>query len=95
MTLLEVMYDRNSFLDKQFARSHLMLKRREVGMAENLWHLMISEAYHLEASKFSLYVGNNAGVFQMTNEKRGSVFAQIWKQRIEGKLALNNGGLLE
>ena len=41
------------------------------------------EAYHLEASKFSLYVGNNAGVFHPTNQSHGIFFAQIWNQRIE------------
>ena len=53
-------------------------------MTMTLW--VLSEAYHLEASNFSLYVGNNAGVFHLTNQKCGNVFAQIWKQRIEGKL---------
>ena len=42
-----------------------------------------AEAYHLEASKFSLYVGNNAGVFHATNQSHGIFFAQIWNQRIE------------
>ena len=30
-----------------------------------------SEAYHLEASKFFFYVGDNAGVFQPTNQNQG------------------------
>ena len=33
-----------------------------------------SEAYHLEASNFSLYVGNNAGVFQPTNQNHRIFF---------------------
>ena len=45
-----------------------------------------AEAYHLEASKFSLYVGNNAGVFHPTNQSHGIFFAQIWNQRIELRL---------
>ena len=34
-----------------------------------------------EASKFSLYVRNNAGVFQPTNQNHGICFAQIWNRR--------------
>ena len=54
-----------------------------------VWHGRVgtqyvkTEAYHLEASKFSLYVGNNAGVFHPTNQSHGIFFAQIWNQRIE------------
>ena len=33
------------------------------------------EADHLEAYKFSLYVGNNAGDFQPTNQNHGIFFA--------------------
>ena len=51
--------------------------------------------YHLEASKFCLYVRNHAGVYFLTNQKHGNFFAQIWKQRIEGTLVQNNGGLLQ
>ena len=39
---------------------------------------IITEAYHLEASKFSLYVQNNAGGFHPTNQSHGIFFAQIW-----------------
>ena len=53
------------------------------------------EAYHLEASKFCLYVRNHAGVYFLTNQKQGNFFAQIRKQRIEGTLVQNNGGLLQ
>ena len=35
----------------------------------------ISEAYHLEASNFSLFVRNNAGVFQPTNQNHGIFFS--------------------
>ena len=38
---------------------------------------ILSEAYHLEASKFCLYVWNYAGVFYLTNQKHGIFFAQI------------------
>ena len=41
-----------------------------------------SEAYHLEASKFSLYVQNNAGVSHLTNQNHGNFFAQIWNSQI-------------
>ena len=54
-----------------------------------------TEAYHLEASKFCLYVRNHAGVYFLTNQKQGNFFAQIRKQRIEGTLVQNNGGLLQ
>ena len=47
------------------------------------YHNVPPEVYHLEASKFSLYVGNNAGVFHPTNQSHGIFFAQIWNQRIE------------
>ena len=49
--------------------------------------------YHPEASKFSLYVRNNAGVFHPANQSHGIFFAQIWNQRIEPSLFFNNGGL--
>ena len=54
--------------------------------ANELWHrylLRLSEGYHLEASKFSLYVRNNAGVFDPTNQSHGIFFAQTWNQWIE------------
>ena len=54
-------------------------------------HKVCTEAYHLEASKFSLYVRNDAGVFHPTNQSHGIFFAQIWNQQIE--LSLFNGGL--
>ena len=47
---------------------------------------MMPEANHLEAYKFSLFVGNNAGGFQPTNQNHGIFFAQIWNQRIEVSL---------
>ena len=48
---------------------------------------LVAEANHLEASKFSLYVGNNAGVFQPANQNHAGIFfAQIWNQRIEESL---------
>ena len=58
----------------------------------SMFHIARTEAYHLEASKFSLYVGNNAGVFHPTNQSHEIFFAQIWNQRIE-LVCLNNGGL--
>ena len=54
---------------------------------------VMAEAYHLEASNFSLYVWNNAGVFQPTNQNHGIFFAQIWNQCIKVSLSLKNGGL--
>ena len=56
---------------------------------------LLTEAYHLEASKFCLYVRNHAGAYFLTNQKQGNFFAQIRKQRIEGTLVQNNGGLLQ
>ena len=55
---------------------------------------MQTEAYHLEVSKFSLYVGNNAGGFQPTNQNQGIFFSQIWNRQIE-ESCLNNGGHLQ
>ena len=40
-------------------------------------HYIPPEAYHLEASKFSFYVRNNAGVSHLTNQNQGNFFAQI------------------
>ena len=59
--------------------------RRDAGkwLPRRLFLLVSPEAYHLEASKFSLCVRNNAGVFHPTNQSHGIFFAQIWNQRIE------------
>jgi len=37
---------------------------------------MLSEAYHPEASKFCLYVGNYAGVFYLTNQKHSLLLSE-------------------
>ena len=42
-----------------------------------------------------LLVRNHAGVYFLTSQKQGIFFAQIWKQRMEGTLVQNNGGLLQ
>ena len=51
-----------------------MKKKYKQKLAREKQYLIVSEAYHLEASNFSLYVGNNAGVFQPTNQNHRIFF---------------------
>ena len=51
-----------------------------------LWNVLPPEAYHLEAYNFSLYVRNNAGVFQPTNQNHGIFFCPNMESADYGKL---------
>ena len=48
-----------------------VLTHRKVQSTDRILH---PEAYHPEASKFCLYVGNYAGVCYLTNQKHGIIF---------------------
>ena len=51
-----------------------ILTRKPRGHVRILMYRTWPEAYHLEASNFSLYVGNNAGAFQPTNQNHRIFF---------------------
>ena len=61
----------SSFLTSKRCSRNRSPSRLPVSPMHNFLQRVQAEAYHLEASKFSLYVGNNAGVFHPTNQSHG------------------------
>ena len=65
----------NGGLDSsEFAGHSFRIGAATTAASPNLPPWLITEAYHLEAYNLSLYVGNNAGVFQPTNQNHGIFF---------------------